>query len=134
MASAKPPYRVSVIIPALNEDEYIADCLTSILASAYGTEAVATRMREISSSGFELRLQEQESSEQQHVFETVAYLAWEPSSGEWNGTIDSAVTVDGDPAGKGRWPRCGRLPFFVRSAAVVFRPQRANVLWNEAMA
>ena len=55
------------------------------VATYDGTEAVTTRMREISASGFELRLQEQENSEQQHVFETISYLAWEPSSGEWNG-------------------------------------------------
>jgi len=73
-------------VPIWFEEPFSAQpVVLSTVASSYGTDAVATRMREISSSGFELRLQEQESSEQQHVFETVAYLAWEPSSGEWNG-------------------------------------------------
>jgi hypothetical protein len=43
--------------------------------------SVATRIQNISATGFEASIQEQEKSDQKHGAETVSYIAWEPSSG-----------------------------------------------------
>jgi lysophospholipase L1-like esterase len=48
-------------------------------------EAVAVQIRNITTTGFEIRLREQEANAQTHVAETVHYLAWEPGSGTVNG-------------------------------------------------
>ena len=48
-------------------------------------EAVIGRVRNISTTGFEYRLQEQEANARYHDQETVAYLAWTPGSGTTNG-------------------------------------------------
>lgn len=45
-------------------------------------EAVVTgRLRDISISGFDFRMQEQELNLQEHDFEKIAYIAWEPGMG-----------------------------------------------------
>jgi hypothetical protein len=43
--------------------------------------AIITRQRNVSLSGFEVRLQEQEANDQAHAFETVGYIAIEPTVG-----------------------------------------------------
>ncbi len=57
---------------------------TSIITSN-DPEAVIGRVRNISTTGFEFRLQEQEANAKVHGLETVAYLAWTPGSGTTNG-------------------------------------------------
>jgi len=57
----------------------------SAVATANDPSAVTTRMRAIDSYGFEIALQREEASSQTHDIETVAYVAWEPSTGEVNG-------------------------------------------------
>jgi len=68
--------------------------ITSI-ASENEYDAVTTRIQNIDQAGFECKLQEQESNRQQHVSETVNYLAWEPSAGYDNG-IRYEVATTGD--------------------------------------
>ena len=57
----------------------------SSVTSFNGSDAVTSRLRAVSTAGFELRLQEQEGNAWLHVRETVSYVAWEPSSGNLNG-------------------------------------------------
>ncbi len=58
--------------------------LTSVISSNE-KDAVTGRIRNISTSGFEYRLQEQESNAKSHTEETVSYIAWEPGSGSHDG-------------------------------------------------
>ena len=44
-------------------------------------DTVTTRLRNISTTGFEFRMQEQELNAPKHGLETVSYIAWEPSAG-----------------------------------------------------
>ncbi len=44
-------------------------------------DAVTTRLRNITSTGFDFRMQEQELNAQKHAAETICYIAWEPSAG-----------------------------------------------------
>ncbi|MGX9365555.1 fibronectin type III domain-containing protein [Desulfoplanes sp. PS50] len=51
------------------------------ITSTNDEASAATRIQNISTTGFETSIQEQEKSDQQHAPETVSYIAWEPSSG-----------------------------------------------------
>ena len=55
------------------------------VATNNGDDAVITRLRNITSTEFEICMFEQEANSKHHVFETISYIAWEPSSGEFNG-------------------------------------------------
>ena len=58
-------------------------------------DTVATRNRNIATSGFQVTMQEQESNEQVHTTETISYIAWEPGSG----TVDSMSYEVGTQSG-----------------------------------
>ena len=60
--------------------------LTTV-ASAFEAEAVTTRQRNVTTEGFEFKLQEQEANAQKHSSERIDYLAWEPSAGEIEGLL-----------------------------------------------
>ena len=57
----------------------------STVTSVNEADAVVTRMRQISVTGFQVRMQEQEVNRQKHLPESVDYIAWEPSFGVVNG-------------------------------------------------
>ncbi len=57
------------------------------VATANETDAVCGRIRKISLSDFELKLQEQEVNSKFHLAENIAYIAWEPSSGTFDGIL-----------------------------------------------
>ncbi len=54
--------------------------LTSV-CSWYGGDTVTTRLKNITRTGFEVTMEEQEANEQIHTLEKVCYIAWEPSQG-----------------------------------------------------
>lgn len=64
-------------------------------------EAVTARLRNISTTSFEHKTQEQESSSHKHGSETVNYIAWEPSQSSM-GNINIIVDKTGDKV-KNRW-------------------------------
>jgi hypothetical protein len=49
------------------------------------SDAVTVRMRKVSTSNFQIKMQEQEKNAKAHAVETISYIAWEPSSGEIDG-------------------------------------------------
>jgi hypothetical protein len=49
--------------------------------------AVEVRLKNITPEGFHIRLQEQEANEQDHGDELISYVAWQPSSGTFNGVV-----------------------------------------------
>ncbi len=51
--------------------------ITSVITENGGS-AVVTRNQNVTSTGFELTMQEQEANEPQHNEETISYIAWEP--------------------------------------------------------
>jgi hypothetical protein len=55
--------------------------ILSSIVTTNEAEAVTGRIRNISTSGFEYLLQEQEKNSKDHGSETVAYIAWEPGYG-----------------------------------------------------
>ncbi|MCJ7602745.1 MAG: cadherin-like domain-containing protein, partial [Desulfobulbaceae bacterium] len=63
----------------------VVPVVTASVVSMNETEAVTGRMKDISLTGFGLKLQEQEANALLHAEETVSFIAWEPSSGTING-------------------------------------------------
>jgi hypothetical protein len=57
-------------------------------------EAVTCRLKNISLTGFDCALQEQEANVQNHATETVAFIAWEPSLGAVNGMKFEVAKTD----------------------------------------
>jgi hypothetical protein len=65
----------------------VAPVVLASVATASDLNAVAARLNSINSKGFRLCLQEQEANLQDHGPETVAYIAWQPSSGDFDGVM-----------------------------------------------
>jgi hypothetical protein len=51
------------------------------ISSVNDPDTIVTRLRNVDSSGFDLKLQEQEANAGDHQAEVISYLAWEPSAG-----------------------------------------------------
>jgi hypothetical protein len=65
------------------------------VSSVNEADAVATRVRNIDTTGFSMRMQEQEANTKEHAVETISYIAWEPSVGAVNGlSYEIARTPD----------------------------------------
>jgi List-Bact-rpt repeat protein len=64
----------------------VCPVLMTSVASFNDPIPVIGRMKNITISGFEYRMQEQEENVQDHGTESYSYIAWEPSSGEVGGT------------------------------------------------
>ncbi len=62
----------------------------SVVGTANGGDAVATRQRNVSASGFEVIMQEQESKTG-HIPETLYWIAWTPGSGTIDGSTPFAA-------------------------------------------
>ena len=60
---------------------HLVPVVITAVSSYNERDAVTTRVRNISTNGFEIRMQEQELNAQFHDTETISYIAWEPSSG-----------------------------------------------------
>ncbi|UCF92201.1 MAG: hypothetical protein JSW39_28710 [Desulfobacterales bacterium] len=66
--------------------------------SCNGGQAVTTRLKAITTTGFSMCMQEQEAYVQRHNVEEIAYVAWEPSAGSFSnlvfeiGQTDDVVT------------------------------------------
>ncbi|HEB69945.1 MAG TPA: tandem-95 repeat protein, partial [Desulfobulbus sp.] len=67
------------------------------------TDAVTTRIRNITTDGFEFMMREQEINAAAHAEETACYLAWEPSTGSL-GNMQYEVAVTGDTITDNAYP------------------------------
>lgn len=73
----------------------VAPVVLAAVTTANDANAVAVRLDRVTAKGFRLCLQEQEANTQDHASETVAYIAWQPSSGDFDG-----VTFEVDRTGR----------------------------------
>ncbi len=62
------------------------------VTSMNDNDAVVGRIRNVGLDGFEIRLQKQELTKNDHDAESVSYIAWEPSTGSLNG-VDFEVRI-----------------------------------------
>jgi hypothetical protein len=73
----------------------VAPVIAASIVSFNDVDAVDGRIRKISSTGFEYTMQEQEKNIKSHDLESVAFIAWEPSSGLAGNLIyEIGVTAD----------------------------------------
>jgi hypothetical protein len=59
----------------------VVPVVITAVTSVNETDTVTTRLRNITTNGFEFRMQEQELNASKHALETVSFVAWEPSAG-----------------------------------------------------
>jgi hypothetical protein len=59
--------------------------VVTTVASVNESDAVTGRLYNVDPQGFRYRMQEQETSNQLHAAESIAYIAWEPTSGVLDG-------------------------------------------------
>jgi len=71
----------------------VVPVMVAAVASFNEADAVTDRLRNISTGGFEFRMQEQDANYQSHGVETIHYIAWEPGSGTVNGLSFEVVTT-----------------------------------------
>jgi subtilisin family serine protease len=75
----------SLIDVAFTSGFSITPVVITAVTTFNGSDTVATRNRNITTSGFQTGMQEQEANAQSHVTETISYIAWEPGSGTADG-------------------------------------------------
>ena len=63
----------------------VAPVVITGVASVNENSAVVTRVKRVTGSSFYVGMQEEEANTQQHATETIAYIAWQPSSGTVEG-------------------------------------------------
>jgi PKD repeat protein len=71
----------------------VAPVLLTAVTSFNEADAVITRVTGISTSSFQIRLQEQLSKPKKHATESIDYIAWEPSSGTVDGLLFEVNTT-----------------------------------------
>ncbi|MEM8961473.1 MAG: trypsin-like peptidase domain-containing protein [Acidobacteriota bacterium] len=72
-----------------------APVVLATVTTTNGTQAVAVRLRNVTSSSFQIRLQEEEANDDNHAFETVHWVAMETGTATVNGDdITVARTVN----------------------------------------
>jgi len=80
---------------SFNQSFPVVPVVVAAVASFNEPEAVTDRLRNISTAGFEFRMQEQEANVQSHNDETIHYIAWQPGFGTVNG-LSFEVATTGD--------------------------------------
>src|SRR6056297_2120844 len=98
-------------------------------------DAVTGRIYNISDSGFDIELQEQENSKKGHnAVETVSYIAWEPSSGTVDGMnyiVDRTLnSVTHDLYTINFYPEFSSAPVFIADMQTKDGGDTANVRWQ----
>ncbi len=73
----------------------VVPIVASSIITYNGFDAVVGRIKNISATGFEYGMQEQEAGDQVHRLESIHYIAWEPSSGI-NGDLVYEIGATGD--------------------------------------
>ena len=75
---------------ALQQPYKVAPVILTQVATVNETDAVTGRLRRIKDNSFEFRMQEMEATVNDHIPETICYLAWEPGAGEVSGLLYEA--------------------------------------------
>ncbi|MEA3548867.1 MAG: cadherin-like domain-containing protein, partial [Thermodesulfobacteriota bacterium] len=80
---------------SLAEPCNVVPVIAASIITNNGSDAVVGRIQNISTTGFEYKLQEQEDNEYFHVMESINYIAWEPSTGR-NGHLVYEIGATAD--------------------------------------
>jgi PKD repeat protein len=102
----------------------------SSVTSFNGGDAVVTRHSGITTSRFEVLLQEQEANTLSHVAEDIDYVAWEPSSGTIEGLAYEVARTPPSVNHREFWidfPLFTGRPVFLASMQSTYGPDTANL-------
>jgi hypothetical protein len=77
----------NVVTVPFSQSFSVAPVVLTAVASVNDASAVTTRVRNVTPSNFQVRLQEQQKNPQSHAAETITYIAWTPSSGTLAGNL-----------------------------------------------
>jgi hypothetical protein len=107
----------------------LAPVVVAAVGSFNGTDTVTNRLHNISTGGFEFRMQKQERNVQEHGTETIYYIAWQPGLGAVNG-VSFEVDTTGDEVTDQFYPIwfSGSSHVFGRSADYQWQRQRCCAL------
>lgn len=83
----------SFVQVALQQPYKVAPVVLTQVASNNEADAVTGRVRSVNGNSFEFRLQEMELTKNEHIPETIGYIAWEPGKGDVSGFMyETGVT------------------------------------------
>lgn len=101
----------------------VTPLVLAAVTSMNGAEAVTVRLLNVTTEGFTACLQEQESNAQDHISESVSYIAWEPSAGMIEGLAyevgTPTITVTQNPSLMYFAESFSAIPFFFPSLQTV---------------
>ena len=78
-----------VSVPFSSEFSHTPVVVSSVM-SFNGPDTVVTRNMNVTTTGFEVTMQEQQSNAPWHISETISYIAWEPGTG----TVDDPIAYE----------------------------------------
>lgn len=107
--------------------------LTSV-SSSNGWQSVTTRLRSITTTGMQFRMQEEEANDSSHLTEVIGYIAWEPATGTMDGVkfdinrtgnvVDGQLYTIEFPA------TFGDIPMFLADLQSAEGDNTANLRWR----
>lgn len=115
----------------------VTPVVISSINSAKEIDAVSTRVRRITTSGFQHRMQEQESkyrTRESHRSERVSYIAWEPSSGKIE-NLQFEIGKTGDVVNHKNYKitfnqQFNKIPVFIGDMQTVDGGDTSNTRWS----
>ena len=100
---------------------------TPVVLSSVGTfngaDAVVTRIKNVTKTGFKLTMQEQEKNIQSHTTEKIYWIAWEPGSGTIGGKAYQVAKASGI---NHNWKSVSFSPSFASTPALLVDLQTTN--------
>ena len=104
------------------------------VSSVNESDAVVNRLRNVSTTAFQARLQEQESQKNNHGTETISYIAWEVSSGIVDGIafeVDQSGDVVTDQMYTNQFQQSlADIPVFLADMQTMDGGDPANLRWQ----
>jgi PKD repeat protein len=106
----------------------------SSVSSFNGSQAVTTRLRNITTTSMQFRMQEEEANDQSHATEVISYLAWEPSAGTLDGlrfAVNRTGNVVGDQLYTIEFPAAfADIPMFLADLQTADGGDTATLRWR----
>ena len=112
----------------------VAPVVITGVASVNEESAVVTRMKSVTSASFYVGMQEEEANARVHATETIAYIAWQPSSGTVEGLdfqVGNTANVVTDKFYTLAYPKATTtLPMFLADMQTTNGGDTANLRWQ----
>ncbi len=112
----------------------VAPVVITGVASANEASAVVTRVKSVTGTSFYVGMQEEEANQRVHATETIAYIAWKPSSGTVEGLdfqVGKTASIVTDKFYTLVYPKAtATLPMFLADMQTTNGGDTANLRWQ----